>query len=119
MSRRAASLGPTLGRKVAAVLRGGTVLAMLAIAIGFVIALLSGAPSRGARRLVDLFGTVDADALISVGLLGFTLLPLGVLVVAARSFHLAGERRYLVACIVTLGLLVSSLVIAALVAPSG
>lgn len=118
MNRQGASLGPSLGRKVAAVLRIGTLAAVLAVTVGFVIALVSGAPSSGARPLGELIGAADADALISVGLLGLTLLPLGVLAVAARSFHLAGERRYLVACIVTLGLLVASLVIAALVAPS-
>jgi uncharacterized membrane protein len=118
MSHQGASLGPALGRKVAAVLRVGTLAAVLAVTAGFLVALLSGSPSAGARPLGDLIGAGDADSLISAGLLGLTLLPLGVLAVAARSFHLAGERRYLVACIVTLALLVASLVIAALVAPS-
>lgn len=117
MSRPGAGLDPALGRRVAAVLRVGTLVAVVAVSIGFLLALWSGAPSRGARPLVELIGAADADALISVGLLGLTLLPLGVLAVAARSFHLGGERRYLLACIVTLALLVGSLALAAVVAP--
>jgi uncharacterized membrane protein len=107
-----------LGRKVAAVLRVGTLAAVTAVAVGYVLALASGAPSRGARPLPELIGAADGDAMAAIGLLGLTLLPLGVLAVAARSFHVAGERRYLVACLATLCLLVASLLVAAFVAPS-
>lgn len=110
--------GPGLGRQVAAVLRLGTLIAVLAVTVGFGVALVFGSPGPGARPLPELLGGGDADALASAGLLGLTLLPLGVLAVAARSFHFGGERRYLVASMVTLGLLAASLLIAALVAPS-
>jgi uncharacterized membrane protein len=105
-----------LGRRVAAVLRAGTLAAVLVIGIGYVVALASGGPSPGSRPLGELIRAADADAVTSIGLLGLTLLPLGVLGVAARSFQSAGERRYLIACLVTLALLVASLVIAAVVA---
>ncbi len=111
-TRGAGNLGP----RVAAVLRAGTLAAVLVIGIGYAVALLAGGTSPGARPLGELIGAADADALSSVGLLGLTLLPLAVLGVAARSFQIAGERRYLVACLVTLALLVASLVIAAVVA---
>ena len=110
--------GPALGRHVATVLRAGTFVAVLAVAVGFGIALILGAPSPGARPLTDLLTSGDADAVTSAGLLGLTLLPLGVLGVAAWSFGAAGERRYLLACALTLALLFGSLVIAAAVAPS-
>lgn len=109
---------PALGRRVAAVLRIGTLVAVAAVALGYVIALLSGAPGSGAEPLGEVIGAGDADTLSSLGLLGLTLLPLGVLGVAAHTFHVAGERRYLIACLVTLTLLVASLVIAAVVAPT-
>ena len=110
--------GPALGRHLATVLRGGTLVAVLAVTVGLAMALFTGEASRGARPLSELLTTGDADAVISAGLLGLTLLPLGVLGVAAWSFGAAGERRYLVACGVTLLLLLGSLVIAAVVAPS-
>ena len=110
--------GPALGRRVAAILRIGTLVAVLAVTLGYVVALVSGTPGPGARPLGELIGGGDADALSSAGLLGLTLLPLGVLGIAAHSFHVAGERRYLIACLVTLALLIASLVIAAVVAPA-
>jgi uncharacterized membrane protein len=111
-------VGPALGRRVAAILRIGTLVAVLAITLGYVVALIAGGPGPGARPLGELIGAGDGDALSSAGLLGLTLLPLGVLGVAAHSFHAAGERRYLIACLVTLALLITSLVIAAVVAPA-
>jgi uncharacterized membrane protein len=105
-----------LGPRLAAVLRAGTLLAVATVAVGFILALVAGGPGSGALPLTDLIGRRDADALTSVGLLGLTLLPLGVLGVAAATFAADGERRYLLSTLVTLLLLVASLVAAALVA---
>ena len=105
-----------LGRRIATLLRTGTLVAVAAVAAGFVIALVSGHPGPGARPVTELIGAGGADAVISVGLLGLTLLPLGVLGLAAATFGAEGERRYLVSSLVTLGLLVAGLVASALIA---
>lgn len=116
----AASGRPTaLGRWIALVLRTGTLLAVAAIAVGFVLGLVGGEATPGAQPVLDLVTRADPDSITAVGLLGLTLIPLGVLGVAAVSFGVSGERRYLLASLVTLGLLVGSLVVAALVARAG
>lgn len=108
--------GGRLGTRIAAVLRIGTMVAVATVATGFVIALVGGGEGPGPRPVVDLVGAGGADALITIGLLGLTLLPLGVLGVAAFTFGRHGERRYLVSSLTTLGLLIGSLVAAALLA---
>jgi hypothetical protein len=111
--------GGRLGARIAAVLRIGTLVAVAAVATGFVIALFGRAEGLGARPVLDLVGAGGADALITLGLVGLTLLPFGVLAVAALTFGTHGERRYLLSSLATLGLLVASLVAAALLtAPS-
>lgn len=110
--RPAARLGP----RIAALLRAGTLVAVAVVGTGFVIALVSGESGLGARPVLQLVGAGGADALIAIGLLGLTALPLGVLGVAAATFATEGERRYLASSLVTLGLLVASLVTAAIVA---
>jgi uncharacterized membrane protein len=108
-----------LGVRIASLLRNGTLVAVAVIGTGFVLALVSGERGAGARPVTELIGAGGADGLIAAGLLGLTLLPLGVLAVAAVSFAGQGERRYLVASVTTLVLLAASLVVAAVVARSG
>ena len=105
-----------LGRRIATLLRTGTLVAVAAVAAGFVIALVGGDAGAGPRPVTELVGAGGADAVIAAGLLGLTLLPLGVLGLAAVTFGAEGERRYLVSSLVTLALLVAGLVAAALVA---
>ena len=105
-----------LGTRIAALLRAGTLLAVAVVGTGFVVALVGADRGSGARPIVDLVAAGGADALIAVGLLGLTLLPLGVLAVAAATFRTEGERRYLLSSLATLGLLVGGLLTAALVA---
>lgn len=104
-----------LGARIAALLRTGTLVAVATVGAGFVVALVSADRGSGARPITDLIAGGGADALISVGLLGLTLLPLGVLGVAAATFQAEGERRYLLSSLATLGLLIAGLVTAALV----
>jgi uncharacterized protein DUF1634 len=106
-----------LGQGIAAILRVGTVLAVLVIGIGFVVASMTGLPSRGGRPLTEYVTRSGPDAPIAVGLLGLTLLPIIVLVYAARWFAESGERDRLVTTLVVLGLLVASLVVAVLIGP--
>lgn len=105
-----------LGPRIATLLRTGTLVAVGTVATGFAIALATGDSAPGPRPVFELIGQLDGDALIAAGLLGLTLLPLGVLLLAAVTFGGQGERRYLLASLTTLGLLMASLVVAALVA---
>ena len=102
-----------LGRGIAAILRVGTIMAVLTIGVGFIVASMTGLPSRGGRPLTDYLTVPGPDAPIAVGLFSLTLLPLVALGFAARVFARAGERRRLAQTLVVLGLLVVSLVVAA------
>jgi hypothetical protein len=104
---------------IAIVLRGGTLLAVVAITAGFVLGLVGAVPAPGSQPVLDLIQHAGPDAITAAGLLGLTLLPLGVLGVAAFSFGTSGERRYLISSLVTLALLVGSLFVAALLAGAG
>lgn len=105
-----------LGARIAALLRAGTLLAVAAIGAGFVIALVGGGAGPGPRPVLQLVADRGPDALIAIGLLGLTFLPLGMLGLAAATFGVERERRYLLSSLATLGLLVVSLVAAAIVA---
>lgn len=109
----------SLGRRIAAVLRGGTLLAVAAVGVGFVLGLIDGGPGPGARPIVELIGGGGPDAFIGAGVLGLTLLPVLVALVAAVTFGAAGERRHGLTSLAVLALLVGSLVTAALVTRAG
>ena len=104
-----------LGRRIAAVLRWGTVLAVIAIAIGLVITLADTSPPPGPRPVIDLIATGGADALVAIGLLGLTLLPIAVLAVAGWGFARMGERTDASVAAIVLASLAVSLVLAAVV----
>ena len=104
-----------LGEGIAAILRIGTVLTVLIIGVAFIVASMTGLPSRGERPLTDYLTRSGPDAPIAVGLLGLTLLPLIVVGYAARSFARTGERDRLITTIVVLVLLVGSLVLAVVI----
>jgi uncharacterized membrane protein len=108
-----------LGSRIAGVLRSGTLLAVSAIGVGFVLALVTGGPGPGARPVGELIFGGGPDTFTALGLMGLTLLPLGVLLVAAITFGSMGERRNLLTSLAVLVLLVASLVVAALVARAG
>lgn len=107
-----------LGRGIAAILRIGTVLAVLVIGIGFVVASMTGLPSRGSRPLIDYVTNSGPDTQIAVGLFALTLLPLVVIGFAARIFSRDGERRQLWTTLLVLALLGGSLVVAAVLGPA-
>ena len=104
-----------LGSTIAATLRWGTIAAVVAIGICFVMAIVTAAPSAGPRPLVDQLADGPPDALIAAGLLGMTLIPAAVLATAAFGFMRLGERRPLIVTLGVLVLLIVSLVAAALV----
>jgi uncharacterized membrane protein len=102
---------------IAAVLRIGTLAAMAAVAVGYLLLLASG-DEPGAQPLLELLGGGGGGAVIGIGLLALTLLPAAVLAVAALGFHRRGERRHALVALVVLGLLGAGLVAGVLVTAS-
>lgn len=107
-----------LGRGVATVLRGGTLVAVAAIGIGYVAILVSG-EDPGAVPLLRLVSDGGAPALLGLGLLGLILIPAVALGVAAVGFRQRGEHRRVATCLAVLALLVASLAVAVVLAPPG
>jgi hypothetical protein len=103
---------------IAGVLRIGTIVSVGIIAIGYVIGLLGGF-GQGQRPLLELIGGGGPLTLVGIGLLAMTLLPVGVLTAASIGFARSGERSRMLTSIATLGLLVASLVTAAILAQAG
>ena len=104
-----------VGEGLAAVLRVGTVVAILTIAIGFVVASMTGLPSRGGRPLVEIVLGAGPDAPIAVGLLALTLLPVVAIAYVTWHFARAGERGRALTALAVLGLLLAGLVIAVVI----
>lgn len=107
-----------LAAGIAAVLRVGTLVAIGAVGVGY-LAILASGEEPGSPSLVDLLGAGGAPALIGIGLLGLTMIPAGVLLVAAIGFRRQGERRRVVTALVVLALLLASLGTALIVTPPG
>jgi uncharacterized membrane protein len=117
MSRPPASSG-TLGRRIATVLRGGTLVAVAAVGVGFVLSLVAPEPDPGARPLVDLIAAGGPDAFTAAGMAALTLVPVAMLAVAAVSFLRSGERGPFLTTVAVAGMLLVSLAAAALFLPS-
>ena len=99
---------------IAAVLRLGTLAAVVVIGIGYLMLLASG-DAPGTQPLLELLPGGGGGAVVGIGLLGLTLLPVGVLAVAATGFWRRGERRELALSLLVLGLLVAGVVAGAVV----
>lgn len=110
---------PELGRRIAIVLRVGTLLAMAGIGVGWVAALFTGDEAPGPTPVVELIGALNADALIGIGLLGLTLIPVGALMVAVPPLARSGERSRALTAVGVLVLLGASLVVAAVIGRAG
>lgn len=103
---------------IALVLRVGTLIAIGIVVIGYAAGLVNGV-GDGQRPLVELLGGGGSPAIIGAGLLGLTLLPMGVLAAAGIGFARSGERGRLLTTMAVTALLVFSLVTAALLARAG
>ena len=110
---------PELGPRIALVLRAGTLLAMAAIGAGWVAALFAGDEAPGPTPVVELIRALGADALIGIGLLGLTLIPVGALMVAVPPLARSGERSRALTAAGVLLLLGASLVVAAVIGGAG
>lgn len=104
-----------LGAGIAGILRVGTILSVVVIGVGFVVASMTGLPTRGPRPLPELVLRAGPDAPIAIGLFAMTLLPLVAVAYAALVFARHGERRELTIALGVLGLLLAGLAVAAVV----
>jgi len=103
---------------IAIVLRAGTLIAMGIVGAGYLLGLVGGFED-GQRPLPELVASGGAMAIIGAGLFALTLLPAGVLVAASIGFARGRERGRLLTALGVLGLLVASLVAAALLGQAG
>ena len=101
---------------VAATLRGGTIVAVLAIALGLVWALVAETSAPTNLSAVELIAAGGPDALLAIGLLALTLVPIATLAAAASVFAQSRERRGLFVAVAVLALLVASLLVSAVLA---
>ena len=111
-ARRPARDVPGWG-SVAAMLRGGTIVAVVAIGLGLAWALVADTTAPTNLTVVDLIAAGGPDALLAIGLLALTLVPIVALLAAAWVFARSGERRGLVVSVAVLVLLLVSLVASA------
>lgn len=103
---------------IAAVFRVGTLVAMGIVAIGYLMGLVAGT-GEGKQPFVDQVGGGGPVAIIAVGLLVLTLLPVAVVAAASIGFAQTGERRQLMTALLVLVLLLASVVTAAVIVPAG
>ncbi|CAN5607709.1 MAG: DUF1634 domain-containing protein [Chloroflexi bacterium] len=104
-----------LGGPIAHILRGGTLIAVAVIAVGYLLGLIADGEGSGATPVFELLRDGGPDGLIGAGLLVLTLLPVAVLAAAATGFARSGERSGVVASLLTLALLIGSLATALLI----
>jgi uncharacterized membrane protein len=103
---------------IAAVFRIGTLVAMGIVAIGYLTGVVIG-KGEGGRPFVDQLSGGGSVAIIAVGLLVLTLLPVAVVAAASIGFAQSGERRRLMTALLVLALLLASIVTAAVIVPAG
>lgn len=103
---------------IAAVFRIGTLVAMVIVAGGYLLGLVTG-KGEGQRPLVEQLSGGGSVAFIAAGLLALTLLPVAVLIAASIGFARTGERRQLTISLVALALLAASILTAVALARPG
>lgn len=109
--------GPAaLGRWIARILRTGTLAAVGVTAIGYALAVSTGQPHDGPQPVAREVAGGGGDAVVAVGLLALTLLPVATLAAAVVAFHRAGERRAAATAGGVTMLLLASLAAAAMLA---
>ena len=103
---------------IARTLRIGTIVTIAFVAVGYGLALVGGVPGPGPLPMLELLGGGGSAAIIGIGLLGLTFVPIAVLGVAAIGFRMRGEHRMLTISAVVAILLLATLVTAVVLAPS-
>ena len=111
--------GRTLLRDgIATVLRIGTALTVGVIAAGYAVALTADQDS-GPQPVAEMVVDGGGVALIGIGMLGLTLIPVLVLAVAAHGFHRLGEGRSALVSVLVAGVLVAALGVALALGAAG
>jgi hypothetical protein len=105
--------------RIASILRGGTIVAVVAVGLGLAWAAVAPGPAATDRSVVELIAAGGPDALISIGLLTLTLVPIAALIAAAWAFSRSGEGRAVAVTVLGLVLLVASLVVSAALGSAG
>ena len=77
---------------ISTVLRIGTALTVALIAAGYVVA-VAGDEESGPQPVAEMLTNGGGVASIGIGMLGLTVIPVLVLIVAAAGFQMLGERR--------------------------
>ncbi len=108
-----------VGEGISAVLRLGTIVAIAFIGTGYLIAMVGGDARTGPRSATDLISEGGPSALVAIGLLGLTLIPVVMLATAAVGLALLRERRMATASVVVVVLLLGALATALAVAVAG
>lgn len=103
---------------VATLLRIGTLTAVVAVGLGLAWALLTATPAATEMAVIELIARGGPDALIAIGLLALTLIPIAAVGTAAVVLARLGERRSLLVAAGVLALLVVSLVASAVIGAS-
>jgi hypothetical protein len=98
---------------VAAILRIGTLVAVAALGSGLGWAILADPPPVADLTVLELMARGGPDAVIGLGLLALTLVPIAALAAAAYVFQRLGESRSLLVTIAVLVLLVASVIASA------
>ena len=107
---------PALGPPIAFTLRAGTLVAVAGLAVGYLIEVVTGESASG--NVIELVSGGGAGAFIGAGFLVLTLTPLVALAVAAVVLIRRGERGRGLVAVLAFGLLLVSLVAAAVVGGS-
>jgi uncharacterized membrane protein len=102
---------------IARTLRLGTIITIAFVAVGYVLALAGGEPGPGPLPMLELLGGGGSSAIIGIGLLGLTFVPVAVLGVAAVGFRMRGEHRMLTISVLVAVLLLATLAAAIVLAP--
>ena len=110
-----------LGTLVAVPLRWGTLAAVAMLAAGIGLGYVEGRGDEPPleQPLFEAIAAGGASAVISVGLLLLTLVPLAMAVGASIGLGGRGERRYRIASLVVVALLLASLVVPAILLKGG
>ena len=107
---------PELGRWIGWILQLGTLAAIGLVAVGYGWAVLTGDARPDAAPVLDELRHGGGDAMMALGLLTLTLVPVAVVIAAVVAFVRAGERRMAGTAFIVLALLLGSLGTAAALA---
>jgi hypothetical protein len=114
---RATAATGALGAAIVRVLRAGTLIAVVGIGVGYVLATAGDRPEPGGRPVTELIAAGGGDAMIGAGLLVLILTPAVALATAALVLARCGERRSALVGFLVVTLLAGGVLVGALIGP--